>query len=370
MALLFMDSFDHYATADIEEKWTQLRGPTGGSNTTPVIGSYGRNSTQGLYCARASGTNVYTGGGVAITLVPSGSTCIVGMAVKYSAFTNLNVSDSETITYASSNWLVRCLNVNALGWFARVNTDGTITVYRGVGGTPVALGTTSLALQAGVFAYVEIKVVMHPSAGTVNVRINSASGLALTGQNTRGNAGADAWTNLDVVGLITTSTTNAMSVALDDLVVMDGSGSYNNAFLGDVTISAVLPNGAGNSSGWTPSAGSNYQCVDEASPNDDTDYNSTSTLNAKDLYAFPDAPAGADIRAVQIVSAQRKGAEGPGQIKHVVRSSSTDYDQTAQGIGGTSYSFLRTVVEADPATAAAWSESGFNAAEFGIKKTG
>ena len=41
MALLFMDSFDHYATADITEKWTASTG-------TFAIGAYGRNSTNGL----------------------------------------------------------------------------------------------------------------------------------------------------------------------------------------------------------------------------------------------------------------------------------------------------------------------------------
>jgi hypothetical protein len=110
--------------------------------------------------------------------------------------------------------------------------------------------------------------------------------------------------------------------------------------------------------------------VDEAVLNDDTDYISTSTVNAKDTYAFGDAPAGADIRAVQILIAVRKGQEGPGKIKPVVRSASTDYLQTEQSISGTTYAFMRTLLEADPATSSPWSESGFNAAEFGMVKTG
>jgi hypothetical protein len=161
-----------------------------------------------------------------------------------------------------------------------------------------------------------------------------------------------------------------MYLHIDDMYICDGSGSLNNDFLGDVTVSALLPNGAGNTTGWTASAGSNYQCVDEATPNDDTDYVSTSTLTAKDTYAFPSVVAGAEVKAIQVFAAVRKATEGPGKVKHVVRSNSTDYDSAEMGIGGTTYSYTRTVHETDPATGVAWTESGVNAAEFGIKKTG
>jgi hypothetical protein len=66
----------------------------------------------------------------------------------------------------------------------------------------------------------------------------------------------------------------------------------------------------------------------------------------------------------------RKGAEGPGQVKLVTRSNSTDYDGAAQGIGGTSYAYVREVREVDPATSAAWLEAAWNAVEIGLKKTG
>jgi hypothetical protein len=201
------------------------------------------------------------------------------------------------------------------------------------------------------------------STGTCIVRFNGTEVLNLTGLDT-------LYSSATLTRFALGCRSNANTYFdFDDCVVMDLSGSYNNSFIGDVTISALLPTGAGNSTGWTPSAGSNYDCANEAAPNDDTDYNSTSTLNAKDLYAFADAPAGADIRAVQVLASVRKGAEGPGQVKLVTRSGSTDYDGVAQGIAGTAYAYVREVQETDPATASPWSESGFNAAEFGIKKT-
>jgi len=370
---LFMDSFDHYATADITEKWTLI--VSGGFGHAPVIGAYGRNATNGIRYDEVGAFYTHFSWATGITLAPVDNVCIVGMAVKYSAaaFADIAVGTSSNEDYASSNYLVKCMNNNDKLWFMRVNKDGTISVLRDLT-TAVVLGTTTVALQEDVFAYVEVKVTVHGSAGTVDVRINGASAMTgLTGQNTRGEGSTDGWTHLRT-GQCTGGSVRAW-LDIDDLVIMDGSGSVNNDFLGDVTIGCLYPDADGNSHAWvlstgTPDNNEDYLCIDEALVNDDTDYISTNVLNAKSTFSMEDVAAGANIKAIQIVSAQRKAAEGPGKIKHVVRSNSTDYDLTEQGIGGTSYAFLRSIVEVDPATSAAWDEAGFNAVEIGVKKTG
>ena len=349
MALLFMDSFDHYATADITEKWTSVS-----DASHPVIGAYGRTGTQGLLL---SGANQI--GSVVMTVLGGVDEAIVGFAFKL----------ASGAPSGAALWAFGSANAWECG--VRLNADLTLQPVRcatnfqpGAPNFLTGIGVaTTAALQVGVWAYIEIQMKVSATVGTCTIRINGNGVTAQTGLNTLG--AVAALTRIGIGGLAT----SAGACHYDDVVVMNTAGSLNNSFIGDVTVSAIYPSAAGNSSGWTPSAGSNYQCVDEAAPNDDTDYNATATLNAKDLYAFADAPAGADIRAVQVLAAVRKGAEGPGQVKLVTRSSSTDYDGAAKGIGGTSYSYVREVLETDPATAAAWSESGFNAAEFGIKKT-
>jgi len=358
MALLFMDSFDHYATEDITEKWTGVTPDP----TKVAIGAYGRNGTQGVKVPSAYAyTCLYA------TVLGGVDEAIIGVAIKPAKFTG-TLGTSGIVMFGS-----------ALAWECGLylHTDLTVQPFRvtagpyvpgyelGAGNFTLIGSASAVALQVGVFAYLEVQMkCANAPDGTCTVRINGTEVLALTGLDTLYTSAT-----LSRIGLACGYNNNTV-MDYDDLVVMDTTGAVNNAFLGDVTISALLPSGAGTTSGWTPSAGSNYQNVDEALVNDDTDYNSTSTLNAKDTYAMANVAAGADIRAVQIVTAQRKGAEGPGKIKHVVRSGGTDYDLTEQGIGGTTYSFLRSVVETDPATAAAWSESGFNAVEIGIKKTG
>jgi len=352
MALLFMDSFDHYASADLLEKWTYRKGDYFS------IGAYGRNGTNGLLCTNTSQTSH-----LAATVLGGVDEVIVGFAVKPIVITAAGaslLSFGGGTTWECGVAVLPDATLQPFRGTANFTTDGPGSMsYLTLIGS-----ASSSGLQQGVWSYLEVRMKCHDSAGTCIIRLNGIEVLNLTGLDT----------------LYSTSTLTRFAVAstgtfntyfhIDDLVVMDTTGSLNNTFMGDVTISAIFPTGAGNSSGWTPSAGSNYDCVNETSPNDDTDYNATSVLTTKDLYAFADAPAGADIRAVQVLAAVRKGAEGPGQVKLVTRSNSTDYDGVAQGIGGTSYSYVREVYETDPATAVAWTEGGFNAAEFGLKKTG
>lgn len=349
MSLLFMDSFDHYATADLTEKWTSKSG------SVSTIGAYGRNSTNGL---------LQDDGYLSATVLGGVDEVIVGVAVKIthasptlaSGFIGFGTSTNWQCALAvNPDLTLQPMCVNSTGW-----APGKDAQYAPLIGTP-----STYALQVGVWAYIEVRMKCNATTGTCLVRVNGTEVLNLTGLDT-------SWdgTSLTRFALGGQWAVSHFAFQYDDLVVMDLNGSVNNAFLGDVTVTALYPSGAGTTSGWTPSAGSNYQNVDETSPNDDTDYNSTATLNAKDTYAMQDCAAGADIRAVQILATVRKGSEGPGQVKLVTRSSSTDYDGSARGIGGTTYSYVREIRETDPATAAAWSESGWNAVEIGLKKTG
>lgn len=352
MSLLFMDSFDHYATADMLDKWTSVVYAVG------TIGAYGRNGTNG-YRVTAANNSIKIGCGRGNT-----ATGFAGFAMK----TNLNSNDSIFAVCAASN--------SKSDLLVRVHTDGSLHVHR-TGGDyyycessfSTDIGATAAGvIQVGVWAFLEIQWTIHDTTGAVTIRVNGIEQLALTNVDTKGVAsGAGEW------GSIVIGTEVGVQHDFDDLYICDTSGSLNNTFLGDVSIRAIFPNGAGNASEWTPSAGSNYDCVNETSPNDDTDYNSAAAINLKDLYAFASAPAGADIRGVQVLAAVRKSAEGPGQVKLVTRSNGTDYDGAAHGIASTEYSYVREVLETDPGSGspeAAWTESGFNAAEFGVKKTG
>jgi len=352
MALLFMDSFDHYATADILEKWT-----TSPNASLLAIGAYGRNSTSGLRMPVGALNSVQ------MTCLGGIAEVILGVAIKPNVHTGAQATTPIVFGSAGAWECGICLNADLTLQPFTVNSGsyvpGASSDYGLVG------SATAAALQVGVWSYLEVQMKCDGSTGTCVIRINGTEVKNLTGLDT-------LYTSATLTRFaLGCRASTQVQLDFDDLVVMNLSGTYNKAFIGDATVSVHYPmTPAGASSGWTASAGDNWECVNEALVNDDTDYVSTITVNAKDTYTMQDVAAGADIRAVQILASVRKAAEGPGKIKLVVRSNSTDYDGVEQGIGGTSYAYVREIREVDPATNAPCLEAAWNAIELGIKKTG
>lgn len=72
------------------------------------------------------------------------------------------------------------------------------------------------------------------------------------------------------------------------------------------------------------------------------------------------------INGVQINLQAEKTDAGLRSIQSVIRSGGSDTDGTSRALG-TSYLILTQIAETDPNTAAAWTQSGFDSAEFGAK---
>lgn len=357
MALLFMDSFDAYATADLTEKWTA----SGAVGATVTIGSgNGRHGSHGLRFATGGAANetFY----VQKTLAAGDATFCLGFSVVVPAGT-MGVSGIALASIRDGSSAQLTLVLNA---------DYTLVVLRGNHGGTV-LGTSSSApLTGGVVAHVEWKGLIHPSAGTVAVRVNGAlvAGLTLTSQNTRATATAQ-WTGVGL-GQVDAILSNIISVAnidYDDCYVLDGTGAAPlNDFLGDCRVDALLPTGAGATTGWTPSAGANWQCVDDAAPNDDTDYTSAATTGLTDTFVFPDAPvAGATIYGIQHNLSSKKTDAGTASLAPVIRHSGVDYPGTAI-FPGLAYTYALQIAATNPGTGVAWTEAGLNACDFGYTR--
>ena len=338
MALLFVDSFDHYATADILQKWTT-------KDDTIEIGAYGRNSTNGLRCSGGNADEV----NVVYTRTANTNTCIVGFAFKWvthtgAALSILDIRDSATTHVA-----------------LLLDNTGILTVYRGLGTT--LLGTTSATLASGTYYYIELKVAIHDTTGTVDVQVNGSNVLSLTGQDTRNGAAAQ-WTSICLGNAI--NNTSNKTFDYDDFYLADSSGATNNDLLGPIRVKAILPDGAGASTDFTPSAGSNFQNVDEASTDGDTTYNSESTAGDHDTYTYAALGLSGTVKGVQTNLMVRSDGAGSETIAPMVRISSTDYQGTTANVT-TSYADSRQVYETSPATAAAWTVAEIDGAEFGIK---
>ena len=240
------------------------------------------------------------------------------------------------------------------------------------------LGTTSIPWPSpgSGFHFLEWKSLISPTVGTTEVRLDGVSILTLTNQNTRATANS-SWNGVYIGqtdAIASSGTTSSGNYDFDDLYVLDGTGSapWNN-FLGDVRIDTRLAtgasaNGAPNTQ-WTPSAGSNYQNVDETTPNDDTDFNSGVAVDLLDTFVVQDCVvAGVTVLGAQVVVTAKRIDASLCSLAAAVRHSSTNYVGASLEVP-VSYASLPIMFATNPGTSAQWTESEFNNAEFGYQKT-
>lgn len=335
MALLFCDSFDHYTTLAMKS-WSNL----GNS----VIVSGGRFSSN---CLRI------TQSGEAQRAIPAASTYVIGFAY-------------QTTALPPTEGLIMQLLDTGTGHVGLYLTSaGKLRVKRGT--TQIGSDGTTL-LSASTWYYLEFKVFLDDSTGTLTTRINGQNEHVLTSQDTKNTANAFA-THLS---FYTTSFNSGNQTFRDDFYLLDGSGSAPmNDFLGDVRVEMKLPNANGNSSGFVGSDGNstdNYLLVDETAPNDDTDYVVASANGTKDTYGYPDLDeTSGTVFGVQIVPDFRKADPGVGKLATVARLSATEED-SANKTATDSYLMQPDFRPTKPG-GGAWTIADVNAAEFGVKVT-
>lgn len=329
MALEFMDGFDHYNSGtNYARKWD-----TTSTGMGPVAGRFG-------------GTAANTQNNPATLIqgqLASVATRVVGFA--FQIFPSIATNPWLQLTDAGTTQLDLRLTATAQ---IQVTRNGTV------------LGTSTLTLTTGIWYYLEFKATIDPTAGSYEVRVNGANWVSGTGANTRNT------TNSSMNGI---KFPNAgFPTIIDDLYILNTSGSANNNFLGECRILTNLPTGDGASTTWTTSTGtSHFALVDEANPNDDTDYNYSNTSGQIDLYTYASIANTGTIAAVQTVLTARKDDIGTRQIAEQCRSGGTTYTGPTTQTLGSAYLMYREIRETDPATGAAWTTTGVNAAQFGVK---
>lgn len=333
MALLFCDSFDHYTT--LTDKWTN----NVGGNIS--IGSFGRNSTSGV---RLTNTNAFVR-----KTISSLTTWGFGFGFRFATISDFN----PIATLSNSGSAIFEVGVTPAG-----------KVYVSRSGTTISTGNT--IMSANLFYFIECKVTLNGSTGTVLTKINGITDLNLSSQNTGG-------TTADTFGLgqrIGGNNAFLNNWDWDDVYVIDTTGSApNNDLLGDVRIQALFPNGNGNTSnlvGSDSNSTDNYLLVDESAPNSDTDYVESSNVGDKDTYTMGNlTPTTGTVYGLQILPFAKKTDAGTRSIKSITRLSGTEEDSADKTLS-TDYGYLPDIRETKPG-GGAWSISDVNSAEIGIK---
>jgi hypothetical protein len=328
-------------------------------------------------------------------------TCIVGFAFKATgtgAFVT-NAAGQYLYPYAGltslnpvgRNWLLNIRSGNRGQIIFTLEDNGTIMAWRGENpGTSdpglIWLGTTSEALEPGVWYYLEFKVLINQTVGTVDIRINGVNKLALSGIDTYHDPSPGSfyptpdvgWDEVVVghltcgAGFVIGQYAGPVIWDFDDLYIADTLSVTTNDvvdFWGDHRIDARIVTADGAMTQMTPVSGSaHYVHVDDLVPDDDATYNTESTPGEIDTFVVENAPvAGYNVDAVQVIYLARRSQEGDSLTKPVLRSGSTNYSGAAKGDAQT-YAYNWDIWTKDPGDYSVITDTEWNAMEVGVEK--
>ena len=351
MALLYMDGFD---TGDYAQRW--LLAVQSAANQ-PVIslatGRFGYGQVVTIRSSHASFT-----GGLVRNFNVSGSTVRVGVAINMSATPSNNFPLISFPAFGGSLANVY-LQATTTGSLVLVKQSSNYDMWQFTTAATY-LVTATEGLIANQWAYLEIEYTpgSNPN-GRFIVRKNGLVIMDYTG-DTRSSTSI---TKPEMV-MIAGGYSGGPTVSFDDFYIADTSGTQNNAFLGDIEVRALAPNGNGTYSQFAGSDGNsvdNYAIINNTTY---TDYVESSTVGQKDSYQLADL-SGVNVKAVQSVVRGAQASGGMAAVRPFLRIGTTDYPGTTQYLGQQTIS--TNIFETNPATSAAWTQTDVNGTELGIE---
>jgi len=343
--LLFIDSFDHYSTAQTSRKWTVQNGAT--------ITSAGRTGNGMIGAALDFPSK---------TLDQDYTTLTMGAAYNTQSFAN-------AILYFRNV-------INDVQFSLFHVGDGRLRFrFQALPGSPISAlsAPSSYVINNNRWYYFEMQATLDggpPAHVVASARVNGVE--FLTWDYTHASLGAAGmafrYVTMEAPG-------GGLKATYDDLYVTD------TEFLGDVRIGVLYPNAVGDSSAWTPnSAGANYTKVMEHPADDNVTYVAAASTGLKDLYNLDDIDPAfvGTIKGVQALWCVVKSDEGDAAVKGLWKSSGTEIVQASghnflppNGYypSATSYLYNIQTERKSLFTAADWTKTEINALQLGITRT-
>jgi len=229
-------------------------------------------------------------------------------------------------------------------------------------------GTWLAASQYGasplyVWQYLEIKTRIHDTLGFVEVRLNGQTIINLTNIDTRN--GGSGYFNTLYFG----SSSGPICAVIDDLYVCDTTGTANNDFLGDVRVVKLLPSANGSVNNFIPSAGSNFQCVDELLNDGDTTTVTSSVAGDIDLYQVSDLTVTpSNIYGVQLESIARKTDTNIASFRNKMKIGNHIENDSEKFLALDHIPYDSPIYDLDPSTSTPWTKEKIDSLEIGVER--
>lgn len=338
MALIYADSFDHLDSDRYDALGNDFTFNTGRRGTNGM--GFGDTGT-----ARSAGFSLGLDQSFGI-----GDTLIVGCA--------LNMSDTSGTAWVISN------QFNEKRFQLRASGASGWSLY---GNGNIVTG--GAAITSGAWYYVEGKIYLHNTNGTLELRVN--------GTTVASNSGIDTYAaNIDTLWVGADSGDDAPDGSgntLEDLVIMDGTGSTMNDFIGDVWVQYLSPTADGTLTQLNGSDGNqvdNYDLVNEASPSA-SDYTGSTGVGDTDFYSIQTLSTATTwtVYGMQVASliAKTAGAASYGKLLATVDAAETVVE-TASIALSTDYIYNLLTLDTQPDNST-WTIAAFNSLETGFKVT-
>lgn len=347
MAVQFVDSFDHYQTADLSKKYNDAGGD--GADSAVITGVRYRTGCQSL--------RLHSNGYVSKIL----PTSVEEMVMGFWWYPNYLGTDLNSIGWANRLvvWSSRIED-----FYVGLNQNGTLSAYRTHMWGPALMGTSvgGVTFQNG--QYIEIKYKHSNTDGYVIVRRNGNVILNLSGIDSIGSNQTGGGDPLIASVALWNVPVNHYAY-FDDLYLADLTGGVNDDFLGDVNVVCLHPTGNGAESQWTGSDADqvdNYALVDEDLL-DTADYIESDAPGKTDTYPFQQILTGTPL-AVQLNVAVNKTDVGNRFVEGVARVGGVDYTTSPLAVDLLPY-ILTEVMDQNPA-GGAWDLATVNASEYGV----
>lgn len=349
MAILYMDGFD---AADYTQRWSvSQESPAYPPTLALVTGRFGS--------------------GQAVSIKATHTSSPSGLAKSFTASTTFRFGAAICITAASAGdfplFVIPGLGGTVGNITIQGTTLGTFVVRRHstsygpwqtIGSAVIA--TSSGNYSVGQWFYFEIEYTpgSNPN-GRIIIRKNGVVIVDFTGDS----RSTTAITKSDAI-IIAGGYSNGPAVYWDDIYINDSTGAQNNAFMGDVEVKLLSPNGNGAYSQFVGSDSNSTDNFDLINDTTLTDYVESSTVGAKDSYLL-DNVSNVNVHAVQSVIRGAQAGGGMAAIKPFVRVGGVDYPGQTQYLGQQTVS--TNVYEVNPATSTTWTDNDVNATEVGVE---
>ena len=329
MSLLYIDSFDHYATADLAAKGWSV-----GSIAFVDVGT-GR---RGGNCLSVTTTSIAYSATQSFT---ASDTIIVGCGLKMGLYKSKGLL---LLKDTGGSEIAEVLQTAA----------GELTLTSGGVTTAVA------AFDPASYSFYELKYVKG------------------TGANAVAELRKDAVVLLTITTSSETTQCSALSVLenissyfpkLDDLYILNASGSVNNDYLGDVRVDAHFADANGAEVNFVGNTGATqYTHVDEVLPDGDTTFTEAGNISDRDLHSMTSASLGTVIHGVQQDVLSRKTDAGTVTVDLIMELPAGAGEKVrATATASDDYTYHLSISETDPDDSATWTDAKVNAQEFGYK---